>query len=111
MTHTEQLHELTESYLKAVISEASGSLDAEFDSSSPFGELGINSFCVLKIIKKLELDFGRLPKSLLFENFNIDDLAKYFVEKHEATLAGKFSQELLGAQSFVHANGAKPKPA
>ena len=111
MTHTEQLHELTESYLKAVISEASGSLDAEFDSSAPFGELGINSFCVLKIIKKLELDFGRLPKSLLFENFNIDDLAKYFVEKHEATLAGKFSQELLGAQSFVHANGAKPKPA
>lgn len=110
MTYTEQLHELTESYLKAVISEASGSLDADFDSSAPFGELGINSFCVLKIIKKLELDFGRLPKSLLFENFNINDLAKYFVEKHEATLAGKFSQEPQGAQS-VHANGAMPKTA
>jgi len=90
MIEQERLHDLTESYLKSVISEAADSLSHDFDSLAPFGELGINSFQVLKIIRKLEDDFGTLPKTLLFENFNIDDLARYFVEKHEATVAAKF---------------------
>lgn len=70
MIDQEQLRDLTESYLKSLIAEASGSPGADFDVSAPFGELGIDSFRVLKIIKALEADFGTLPKSLLFENFS-----------------------------------------
>ena len=80
MIDQEVLRDQTEAYLKSLISEVSGSLSADFDSCAPFGELGIDSFYVLKIIRRLEADFGTLPKSLLFENFNINDLAHYFVQ-------------------------------
>lgn len=82
MLDQEQLLERTESYLKALVAAASSSQLADFDSSAPFGELGIDSFCVLKIIKRLEADFGTLPKTLLFENFNVEALVRYFVDQH-----------------------------
>ena len=109
MIPQELLRDLTESYLKSVISEASGSLPVDFDSAAPFGELGVNSFGVLKIIKKLELDFGRLPKSLLFENFNVNDLASYFVGKHEQTLSAKFAEQLQRSNSLANGNGHQRK--
>ncbi|HET8887713.1 MAG TPA: SDR family NAD(P)-dependent oxidoreductase, partial [Candidatus Angelobacter sp.] len=78
---------------------------------APFGELGIDSFYVLKIIRRLEADFGTLPKSLLFEHFTISDLANYFACKHEQTLTAKFAEELHGANGFAHANGRPQKSA
>jgi len=102
MVDQELLVDLTESYLKSVISEASGSLSAEFSSFAAFGELGINSFQVLKIIKTLEGEFGTLPKSLLFENFTIHDLANYFVAQHATTLSAKFTGTVRGARSSIH---------
>jgi len=106
----ELIRDLTESYLKSLIAEASDSLDTSFDPSAPFGELGLNSFHVLKIIKKLEADFGRLPKSLLFENFNVNDLTNYFVGQHEQTLATKFASELERAHSYVPAADRQRTP-
>ncbi|RRS06759.1 SDR family NAD(P)-dependent oxidoreductase [Pseudoalteromonas sp. J010] len=91
-----KLEELTELYLKSLISEELDVGGVEFDSFTPFAEMGVNSFHVLKIIKKLESDFGALPKTLLFENFNIDDLSRYFIKKHQGTLATKFASELGG---------------
>ncbi len=108
MIDQELLRDLTESYLKSLISEASESLELNFDSLTPFFELGINSFQVLKIIKKLEDDFGTLPKSLLFENFNISDLANYFVDKHQETLCVRFAEELQ--RSTVRSEDSRPKP-
>ncbi|HKD15247.1 MAG TPA: SDR family NAD(P)-dependent oxidoreductase [Candidatus Angelobacter sp.] len=105
MIHQEQLQDLTESYLKSLISEISGALSSEFDSLAPFGELGIDSFYVLKIIRRLEADFGTLPKSLLFEHFTINDLASYFVRNHEQALAARFAEKLQGGNSFAHTNG------
>ncbi len=104
MIDHELLRDPTESYLKSLISEVSGSLSADFDSLAPFGEMGIDSFHVLKIIKRLEADFGTLPKSLLFENFNINDLANYFVVKHQETLVTRFAEELQGPYAYA----AKP---
>lgn len=97
MIDQELLRDLTESYLKSLIAEASGALHPDFDSSAAFAEMGINSFQVLKILKKLESDFGRLPKSLLFENFTVHDLANYFMGKHEQTLSVRFAGELQGS--------------
>ena len=110
MIHQKSLQDLAESYLKSLISEVVASLSPDFDSLTPFGELGIDSFYVLKIIRKLESDFGTLPKSLLFENFNIDDLANYFVGKHEQTLCAMFAKELQDADSVAHTNGRRLKP-
>ncbi len=97
MTDTRGLPQLTQSYLKRLIANTVGSMDAEFDSATSFGELGVDSFRVLKIIKALEADFGTLPKTLLFECFNIDDLAQYFVDKHGEKLAAKFASLTPGA--------------
>src|SRR5262252_3099236 len=108
--HQELLQDLTKSYLKSLIAEVSGSLNPDFDSFAPFGELGVNSFHVLKIIKKLEGDFGVLPKSLLFENFNINDLADYFARKHEQVLSAKFAERLGRANCAAPAGGRPPKP-
>jgi polyketide synthase PksN len=108
MIDQELLRELTESYLKSVVSDASDSLSPEFDSFAAFGELGINSFQILKIIKKLEGDFGTLPKSLLFENFDINDLTGYFVDKHEKALVARFAAG--SAVSVVHTGHRQPQP-
>src|SRR4028118_1076556 len=105
------LRDWTESYLKSLIAEASGSVSSDFDSLAAFGELGINSFHVLKIIKKLENDFGTLPKSLLFENFNVNDLANYFVAKHEPVLTAKFADGLQRAEADAPAAGQQQAPA
>ncbi|MBV9496091.1 MAG: polyketide synthase dehydratase domain-containing protein, partial [Acidobacteria bacterium] len=98
------------------MSEVSGSLSPDFDSLAAFAELGLDSFHVLKIVKRLEMDFGTLPKSLLFENFRITDLANYFVGSHEATLVAKFASQLNGetpsnGNRNGNGNGAHaPKP-
>ena len=85
------LLEVTESYLESLIAEVCNSPGARYDSLAPFRELSIDSFHVLKIIKRLEGDFGALPKTLLFERFNIQDLAGYFVERHRSVLVEKFA--------------------
>ncbi|MBO0798713.1 MAG: DUF2156 domain-containing protein, partial [Blastocatellia bacterium] len=108
--YQELLRDLTESYLKSLIADVSGSLHPDFDSSAPFGELGINSFQVLKIIKKLESDFGVLPKSLLFENFNINDLTGYFASKHEQVLCTKFAEQLERVNFAAPSNDRTHKP-
>jgi polyketide synthase PksN len=111
MIYQEQLRDLTEAYLKSLVAEASDSLTENFDSSAPFGELGINSFYVLKIIKKLEVDFGTLSKSLLFEKFTVDDLAEYFVAQHEPVLSRKFARQLDEAHPGAYTNGRPLDPA
>src|ERR1051326_3136969 len=98
------LLELTDSYLRSLILETTGKPGLVIDSSAPFAELGIDSFYVLKIIRRLEADFGRLPKTLLFENFTIQDLANYFVNKHQQTLTAKFA---LKPQAFTSPGQAK----
>jgi len=59
MVDQEMLQDLTESYLKSLILEASDTPNTDFDARAPFGELGINSYQVLKIIKCLKLTSGR----------------------------------------------------
>lgn len=109
MIDQDLLRDLTESYLKSLIAEVSGSLSADFDSLAQFAELGLDSFYVLKIIRRLETDFGTLPKSLLFENFNINDLAKYFVAKHEKTLVGRFNGQLQAVPTHGVRESSAPK--
>jgi polyketide synthase PksN len=91
MQNRDQLLARTEAYLKGLFAEASGLPAAEFDAATPFGELGVDSFRVLKILKALEADFGSLPKTLLFENFNLESLTSYFVDRHAEALQTRLS--------------------
>ena len=102
MTDKEIVLESTDSYLKSLISEVAQLSIGDNDASTPFQELGIDSFRVLQIIKKLEEEFGTLPKTLLFENFNISDLSHYFINKHEMILAEKFAKGKKVFSTSVH---------
>ena len=105
MVPQEHLRDVTESYLKSVIAETAGTPGLDIDAHAAFGEMGIDSFHVLKIVKRLEADFGRLPKSLLFENFRVSDLAGYFMTSHAQTVSAKF-----GARGNAAPVAAPPKP-
>lgn len=94
MNNTEHLHALTESYLKSIIAQSCQIDASNLDVATPFTEMGIDSFYVLKLVKQLEQSFGTLPKTLLFEYFNIQDLAGYFIAQHPQQL-----QQLVGGQS------------
>jgi hypothetical protein len=63
------LQDKAETYLKALIVDAQPALTTDFDGATAFGELGIDSFRVLKVVKRLENDFGTLPKALAFRTF------------------------------------------
>ncbi|MBC9915639.1 SDR family NAD(P)-dependent oxidoreductase [Chitinophaga varians] len=102
----ELLLEPTEGYLRSLISKVAQISIGDSDTSLPFQELGIDSFRVLQIIKKLEEEFGTLPKTLLFENFNIGDLSHYFVKHHEQTISAKFALEKHTSQHVK----ASPQP-
>ena len=100
----------TEAYLKSLICEAADKALA-FDAETPFGELGVDSFLVLKILKRLEQDFGLLPKTLLFENFNVRDLARYFVRTHPDDLTRKFPDASPEGTVDKERGGALPRRA
>lgn len=93
MITTEKLIESTENYLTSLIADVADISINLNNLSTSFQELGINSFRVLQIIRKLEEEFGSLPKTLLFENFNISDLSRYFVNKYEQILIEKFAEK------------------
>lgn len=111
MLNQETLLESTESYLRALVADTTACLGTEFDSSASFAELGVDSFRVLKIIKALEADFGTLPKTLLFENFNVESLVRYFVERHRETLTARFSKDHQPVRPARVETPAKPMPA
>lgn len=104
MIDKEILLESTECYLKSLISEFTQISIGDNCVSTPFQELGIDSFRILQIIKKLEEEFGTLPKTLLFENFNIGDLSYYFVDKYEGVLREKFKKEKEDSDRVVYTN-------
>jgi polyketide synthase PksN len=93
MADEERLHRSTKAYLASAIAEATAAAHTNFDSRASFAELAIDSFRVLKLIKRLEGDFGTLPKTLLFENFNIEDLAGYLVRTYPQVIVRKFGPE------------------
>ncbi|KAB8061482.1 SDR family NAD(P)-dependent oxidoreductase [Janthinobacterium sp. FT14W] len=94
MNHAEYLQEWAESYLTTLIADTVDEARSKPDRDRPFAESGIDSFRVLKIIKRLEEVFGRLPKTLLFENINIAELAAYFAQHHAATITANMSADM-----------------
>lgn len=81
-TGEETLVAAADLYLQSLLCEVLDRSAESLDLETAFGELGINSFHVLKITKRLEVDFGRLPKTLLFEYITPKELGYYFASEH-----------------------------
>lgn len=83
-----------ESLLKQIIStEIKKPLD-QIKSDTSFEELGLDSFLIIRINKKLDKKFGELPKTLFYEFKNIKKLAEYFIINH----LDKIKEHLLQAE-------------
>ncbi|WP_340201871.1 SDR family NAD(P)-dependent oxidoreductase [Ascidiimonas sp. W6] len=58
-----------------------------------FEKYGLDSVMILNITRKLEDQFGELPKTLFFEYLNLDSLSDYFVDNFESKLSTIFPEK------------------
>ena len=94
-----ELLERTSEFLKKLLSENIKLPVQKIDSSISMEEYGIDSVMTMQMTNQLEKTFGSLPKTLFFEYQTIDELSKYFIEKH----ADKLS-EIIGVSDDVKEN-------
>ncbi|WP_191889368.1 SDR family NAD(P)-dependent oxidoreductase, partial [Streptomyces mutabilis] len=60
------------------------------DAETPLEQYGIDSISVIQLTQELEVSFGTLPKTLFFEYRSLTELADYFLESEQETLARLF---------------------
>jgi acyl transferase domain-containing protein/acyl-CoA synthetase (AMP-forming)/AMP-acid ligase II/tryptophanase/acyl carrier protein len=89
----EALIERTQRFLATIFADTLKLRVEDVDPTRGFQEYGVDSFLVLQLIKRLQREFGSLPKTLLFEYFDLAELSRYFVREHRATLLQKFAAE------------------
>ena len=80
----------------------------EFDLDGEFSDYGIDSMVVLEIIDQLEVIFGELPKTLLFEYMNFQALIGYLKENYASVLADRYAGAAAAAPA---APAPVPAPA
>ncbi|MGS0763566.1 SDR family NAD(P)-dependent oxidoreductase [Syntrophomonas curvata] len=90
----------TENYLKNLLSSIIKLPGYRIEADVPMEKYGIDSLMVTKMTNQLEIIFGSLPKTLLFEYLNIRDLAGYFIDNYTEQLT-----ELLGIKAKDGASG------
>lgn len=82
-----------EEFLKSVFSEKMKIKIDKIDILESFETYGIDSIIIMTLTRRLEEDFGELPKTLFFEYQNIDELADYFVENYKDAILDMFYKE------------------
>lgn len=97
----EELHRLTCRYLVTTICEVTEIPASDIHLDEPFDQFGLDSIVAMRIGDALEANFDGLPKTLLFEYQNINELAAYFIANHGAGLP-----ELLG----LSVEASRPAP-
>ncbi|MER5408927.1 SDR family NAD(P)-dependent oxidoreductase [Streptomyces sp. NPDC002769] len=69
------------------------------DPTVNLAEYGIDSLSILDMTARLERLFGSLPKTILFEYLNVDEVTEYFIEAHREKL-----REVLGTRDEPRAS-------
>ncbi|MCP4688927.1 MAG: SDR family NAD(P)-dependent oxidoreductase, partial [Desulfobacterales bacterium] len=69
---------------------------SEIDAETSFMEFGLDSILAADLTRAMEQVFGDLSKTILFEHFNIGELAAFFLEKHRETVLDKIVGESRG---------------
>lgn len=80
-------------FLKSVFSEKMKIQMDKIDIMESFDTYGIDSIIIMTLTRRLEEDFGELPKTLFFEYQNIDELADYFTENYKTVINKMFAKE------------------
>ncbi|MER0244441.1 SDR family NAD(P)-dependent oxidoreductase [Streptomyces sp. HSW2009] len=93
-------------YLTQVISERTKSDADKIDPSDEFEMFGIDSIIMISLTRRMEEDFGELPKTLFFEYGTIEELADWFVADRADDV-----QRLFGAPADAAAIDDVPEPA
>ncbi|MBF0395141.1 MAG: SDR family NAD(P)-dependent oxidoreductase [Desulfobacterales bacterium] len=70
-------------HLKTIFSEFLKIDKSQFDINETFDKYGVDSIIALEITKRLELDFGELSPTLLFEYMTISKLCGYFKKEEK----------------------------
>ncbi len=73
-------------YFKTLLSSAIKLPVNRIDADAPLEQYGIDSIMVVQLTAQLEASFGSLPKTLLFEYQNINELSGYFLEAYQEQL-------------------------
>lgn len=73
---------MIEEYLKEIISMETKIATGNLDSQDTLDIYGIDSVMIIEMIRKLELKFGELPKTLFFEYQTIKELSEYFFQNY-----------------------------
>lgn len=60
------------------------------DPKTDFEAYGLDSVIISRFNERMEACFGALPKTILYEYQNVQDLARYFTDNHSAKLAAHF---------------------
>ena len=77
-------------YLKSIVADIIKAKPDDIRADQKFDVLGVDSLVAIKIIRQLEKNVGTLRKTLLFENFCINDLASYLLGEFFSIWCEKF---------------------
>lgn len=81
-----ELVNMTQLYLKGILSKILKLPVERIDSKQPLEKYGIDSIMITDMNRQLESHFGRLSKTLFFEYQSIEKLAEYFAVKYREKL-------------------------
>ncbi|BBB93406.1 MAG TPA: beta-ketoacyl synthase N-terminal-like domain-containing protein [Methylomusa anaerophila] len=97
----------TTSYLKTLLAAVIKLSARQIEADAPLEKYGVDSVMVLQLTGQLEKTFGTLPRTLLFEYQNIQELSRYFTENYREQLIN-----ILGIEEKAAASRRNvPEPA
>lgn len=95
VTH-EVLSDLVMTYLKNVFSEIIMIKVETIDETEYLDVYGLDSIVIMSLTRRLEKDFGELPKTIFFEYETLQEVADYFENNYKE----KFYQLLTGTEKM-----------
>lgn len=93
-SQTDLLEAVTE-YLQKLIASVIGLQPEKMKLTESFDHYGIDSIMIAELNKELGQSFTEVPATLFFEYNNIQDLANYFCENHQADIETLFGDDVL----------------
>lgn len=87
----QDLHGQTISFLKEIFAQKLRLKSEQISTHDTYEVYGVDSLLGLEITNQLEKTFGVLPKTLLYERNNLEDLARYFQQYFQAALQNLFN--------------------
>lgn len=110
---SEELKKQTAAYLRNILSEETKIPVQSIKMHDPLEKYGIDSMMIMSVTRRLEADFGALPKTLFFEYQTLEELAEYFTGQHSALLEEKLgiSQAIVERDEAAPVQGRQPEPA